>query len=72
MRSLISWQSLSACAAEGARVIEITNRAEGMLGLFRQVVSWAATERPEVILGVGTIYDAPPPRCSWTPVPTSS
>lgn len=50
---------VSACAVEGARVVEITNRREGMLGLFRQLVSWAAAEHPDVILGVGTIYDAP-------------
>ena len=41
-----------------ARVVEITNRADGTLDVFRQLVNWAATQHPDVILGAGTIYDA--------------
>lgn len=51
--------SVTACAEAGATVIEILNRAEGTLDIFRDLVRWSAREHPEVILGVGTIYDAP-------------
>lgn len=50
---------VQACHDAGARVIEITNRATGTLGLFRDLVEWVEAELPAVILGVGTIYDAP-------------
>jgi 2-dehydro-3-deoxyphosphogluconate aldolase/(4S)-4-hydroxy-2-oxoglutarate aldolase len=48
-----------ACHDAGALVIEVTNRATGTLGLFRDLVEWAEAQLPAVILGVGTIYDAP-------------
>ena len=48
-----------ACRDAGAPVIEVMNRAAGTLALFRDLVAWAAVELPEVILGAGTIYDAP-------------
>lgn len=48
-----------ACRDAGAPVIEVTNRAAGTLSLFRDLVAWAAAELPEVILGAGTVYDAP-------------
>ncbi len=48
-----------ACRDAGAPAIEVTNRAEGTLTLFRELAGWAAREVPEAILGAGTIYDAP-------------
>jgi 2-dehydro-3-deoxyphosphogluconate aldolase / (4S)-4-hydroxy-2-oxoglutarate aldolase len=48
-----------ACSDAGAPVIEVMNRGEGTLVLFRDLVRWASLELPDVILGAGTIYDAP-------------
>ena len=48
-----------ACHDAGAPVIEVTNRGQGTLSLFRDLVTWAAAEAPDVILGAGTLYDAP-------------
>ena len=50
---------VQACHDAGAPVIEVTNRGQGTLSLFRDLVTWAATEAPDVILGAGTLYDAP-------------
>jgi len=50
---------VTACGDAGAPVVELTNRADGTLGLFRDLAAWARTERPAVILGAGTIHDAP-------------
>jgi 2-dehydro-3-deoxyphosphogluconate aldolase / (4S)-4-hydroxy-2-oxoglutarate aldolase len=50
---------VTACAGAGMKVVEVTNRREGTLGVFRALVEWAAVEHPEVILGAGTIYEAP-------------
>lgn len=49
---------VSACAAGGARVIEFTNRGDLAHRVFTELVGHFATERPEVILGVGSIVDA--------------
>jgi 2-dehydro-3-deoxyphosphogluconate aldolase / (4S)-4-hydroxy-2-oxoglutarate aldolase len=48
-----------ACDDAGAPVIEVTNRAAGTLALFRDLVVWAEAELPDVVLGAGTVYDAP-------------
>lgn len=48
-----------ACRDAGAPVVEVTNRAEGTLSLFRELTTWAAREVPEVILGAGSVIDAP-------------
>lgn len=50
---------VDACAAAGARVVEYTNRGEGAYEVFRALAGHVATRRPEVILGAGTILDAP-------------
>ena len=47
------------CAAAGVRVVEYTNRGEGTYDVFRAVAGHIATARPEMILGAGTILDAP-------------
>jgi 2-dehydro-3-deoxyphosphogluconate aldolase/(4S)-4-hydroxy-2-oxoglutarate aldolase len=50
---------VQACHDAGAPVIEVTNRAAGTLALFRDLVVWAEAELPDVVLGAGTVYDAP-------------
>lgn len=50
---------IEACAAGGARLIEFTNRGEMAFPVFTDLVRHFAKARPEVILGVGSIIDAP-------------
>lgn len=50
---------VEACQRAGARVIEITNRGSGTYELFRELVPLVSGEHPEMVLGAGTIYDAP-------------
>src|SRR3972149_3672263 len=48
-----------ACAEGGARAIELTNRGDRAHQLFTQLAEFCQKELPEVILGVGSILDAP-------------
>lgn len=48
---------LRACYAAGVRVFEFTNRTENSYTNFKELLSIAETEMPEMILGIGTIYD---------------
>lgn len=50
---------VEACRQAGVRAIEITNRESGTYELFRELTPLVSGEQPEMILGVGTIYDAP-------------
>ena len=50
---------VTACSESGARVVEFTNRGVAPYPLFTELRTWAAREHPEVILGAGTIFDAP-------------
>jgi len=50
---------VAACAAGGSRVLELTNRGEGAYETFGGLARRAAAELPDVILGAGTIIDAP-------------
>jgi len=50
---------LDAVAAGGGRLLEMTNRGDRACHVFRQLVEYAATEHPEMILGVGSVVDAP-------------
>jgi 2-dehydro-3-deoxyphosphogluconate aldolase/(4S)-4-hydroxy-2-oxoglutarate aldolase len=50
---------VAACAAGGARVVEFTNRGDRAWHVFTQLVEWAEEAHPEVILGVGSVIDAP-------------
>jgi 2-dehydro-3-deoxyphosphogluconate aldolase/(4S)-4-hydroxy-2-oxoglutarate aldolase len=54
-----AWRVIIACRAAGTPAIEITYRADNGLDVFREVAARAAVEAPDVILGAGTIYDAP-------------
>jgi 2-dehydro-3-deoxyphosphogluconate aldolase/(4S)-4-hydroxy-2-oxoglutarate aldolase len=49
----------SACSRGGAKVIEFTNRGEMAYPVFTELVKHFAKADPDVILGVGSIIDAP-------------
>ncbi len=49
----------SAVDKGGARVIEFTNRGEGAYSVFTELVQHFAQANPSIILGVGSIIDAP-------------
>jgi 2-dehydro-3-deoxyphosphogluconate aldolase/(4S)-4-hydroxy-2-oxoglutarate aldolase len=48
-----------ACADGGARVVEFTNRGDFAPEVFRQLSEFVTRELPDVILGVGSVIDAP-------------
>lgn len=50
---------VNACVRGGARVIEFTNRGEMAYPVFVELVRHFAKADPSVILGVGSIIDAP-------------
>ncbi len=50
---------VNACARGGARVIEFTNRGEMAYPVFVEMVKHFDAADPSVILGVGSIIDAP-------------
>jgi 2-dehydro-3-deoxyphosphogluconate aldolase/(4S)-4-hydroxy-2-oxoglutarate aldolase len=49
----------SACSRGGAKTIEFTNRGELAYPVFTELVKHFANADPDVILGVGSIVDAP-------------
>lgn len=48
-----------AVAEGGCRVVEMTNRGDRAYLVFRELEEYFAKERPEMILGVGSVVDAP-------------
>jgi 2-dehydro-3-deoxyphosphogluconate aldolase / (4S)-4-hydroxy-2-oxoglutarate aldolase len=54
-----SIELVKACARGGARLIEFTNRGELAYPVFTELVRHFAKADPTVILGVGSIIDAP-------------
>ncbi|HSR32698.1 MAG TPA: bifunctional 4-hydroxy-2-oxoglutarate aldolase/2-dehydro-3-deoxy-phosphogluconate aldolase [Anaerolineae bacterium] len=50
---------VTACVAGGARVVEFTNRGDFASQVFGQVSEYFAQVDPSVILGVGSVIDAP-------------
>lgn len=48
-----------ACADGGARCIEFTNRGDRAVRVFEELTRWRDQQRLEVIVGVGSIVDAP-------------
>ena len=46
-----------ACAEGGARVVEFTNRGDQAHLVFTELIKHFATEKPEVILGIGSVID---------------
>ena len=55
----VARQLAIACADGGARVVELTNRGDHAIEVFQQVEAWLAAKRPDIVLGAGTILDAP-------------
>ncbi|MEA5128465.1 MAG: bifunctional 4-hydroxy-2-oxoglutarate aldolase/2-dehydro-3-deoxy-phosphogluconate aldolase [Proteiniphilum sp.] len=50
---------LKACYEGGVRAFEFTNRGDFAHEVFAGLVKWADKECPEMILGIGSIVDAP-------------
>jgi 2-dehydro-3-deoxyphosphogluconate aldolase/(4S)-4-hydroxy-2-oxoglutarate aldolase len=48
-----------ACCDGGAAILEFTNRGDRAVDVFRQLAVWRDQELPGMILGVGSIVDAP-------------
>jgi 2-dehydro-3-deoxyphosphogluconate aldolase/(4S)-4-hydroxy-2-oxoglutarate aldolase len=48
---------LVACADGGAKVVEFTNRGALAYQVFSDLIKWRDKERPDLILGVGTVLD---------------
>lgn len=48
-----------ACAAGGARVVEFTNRGDFAPEVFKELSQILAKTEPDIILGVGSVIDAP-------------
>lgn len=48
-----------ACAAGGAKVLEFTNRGDFAPEVFKELSLYLAQEEPDIILGVGSVMDAP-------------
>jgi len=50
---------VKACYEGGIRAFEFTNRGDFAHEVFTELVKWAEKECPEMILGIGSIVDAP-------------
>jgi 2-dehydro-3-deoxyphosphogluconate aldolase/(4S)-4-hydroxy-2-oxoglutarate aldolase len=48
-----------ACAAGGSRLFEFTNRGDFAPEVFKELSHYLAQEHPDIILGVGSVVDAP-------------
>ncbi len=55
----VAKQVAMACAAGGARVFEFTNRGDFALQVFTELSQHLARHGPKVILGVGSVIEAP-------------
>ena len=55
----VSKSVADACAAGGARVLEFTNRGDFAFEVFKGLSQALATEKSSLILGVGSVVDAP-------------
>lgn len=55
----VAKQIVAACRAGGARVVEFTNRGDFAFQVFAELAQHVAGHEPDVILGVGTVVDAP-------------
>ena len=54
-----AWSVVAACRDAGSRVVEFTNRGDFAYATFTSLARRAADEAPGVVLGAGTIVDAP-------------
>lgn len=55
----LSKQVMKACYEGGVRVFEFTNRGDFASEVFIELIKYAQKECPEMILGIGSIVDAP-------------
>lgn len=55
----ISKNIVKACADGGAKCVEMTNRGDGAINIFSQLEEFCKSNYPDVILGAGSIVDAP-------------
>lgn len=55
----VAKQVVKACYDGGIRVFEFTNRGDFAHEVFGKLVKWADKECPEMIMGIGSIVDAP-------------
>ena len=55
----LSKQVVKACYEGGVRAFEFTNRGDFAHEIFGELSKWVAKEYPEMILGVGSVVDAP-------------
>ncbi len=55
----VAKQVLKACYDGGVRVFEFVNRGDFALEVFVELVKYSAKECPEMIMGIGSIVDAP-------------
>ena len=55
----VSQNVVAACAAGGAQVVEFTNRGDFAPQVFLQLAETFARVDPSIILGVGSVVDAP-------------
>jgi 2-dehydro-3-deoxyphosphogluconate aldolase/(4S)-4-hydroxy-2-oxoglutarate aldolase len=50
---------VKACADGGAKVVEFTNRGDFAPEVFKQLSQYVSQEASEIILGIGSVIDAP-------------
>lgn len=55
----VAKQIVAACVEGGVKVVEFTNRGDRAWNVFTQLAEWAEKAQPGVILGVGSVIDAP-------------
>ncbi|MBN1934008.1 MAG: bifunctional 4-hydroxy-2-oxoglutarate aldolase/2-dehydro-3-deoxy-phosphogluconate aldolase [Anaerolineae bacterium] len=55
----VSKEVIKACVAGGARIIEFTNRGDRAWNVFTALISFLEQEAPDVIMGIGSVIDAP-------------
>lgn len=55
----VAKQVVKACYEGGIRVFEFTNRGDFAQEVFAELIKWADKECPDMILGIGSIVDAP-------------
>ncbi|OXU16125.1 bifunctional 4-hydroxy-2-oxoglutarate aldolase/2-dehydro-3-deoxy-phosphogluconate aldolase [Sedimentisphaera salicampi] len=50
---------MRACAEGGARVVEFTNRGDRAIDVFKELAAYRDESLPEMIIGAGSVCDAP-------------
>lgn len=55
----VAKEVVAACADGGAKCIEFTNRGDRAIPVFTKIAEYRDAERPDIILGVGSVCDAP-------------